>query len=71
MKMNYIRLFKIVTPKGKGTIQPPEVRSILAEGIGKEGSEDKEPGAMSAKPVWRKQHRVAGPRCIECGWSKL
>jgi hypothetical protein len=70
MKIDYLKLFETVTLKGKDTAQPPEVHSILAEGIGKEASEDKEPGAMSAKPVKRTQHRVAGPRCIACGWSK-
>jgi hypothetical protein len=70
MIINYCRLFKIVTSKGKDKVQPPEVRLILAEGTGKEGSEDKESGVMSARPVKRTQHRVAGPRCIECGWSR-
>ena len=70
MIVNYLGLFRIVTSKGKDTVQPPEVRLILAEGTGKEGSEDKESGVMSAKPVKRTRHLVAGPRCIECGWSK-
>ena len=70
MIINYVGLFKLVTLKGKDTVQPSEARLILAEGIGKEGSEDKESGVMSARPVKRTQHLVAGPRCIECGWSK-
>jgi hypothetical protein len=70
MKLNYLKLFKTVTSKGKETAQPREVHKILAEEIGKEGSEDKQSRVMSAKPVKRTQHRVAGPRCIECGWSK-
>ena len=70
MIINYLGLFKIVTFKGKDTVQPSEARLILAEGIGKEGSEDKESGVMSARPVKRTHHRVAGPRCIECGWSR-
>lgn len=70
MKLNHIKLSEIVAFKDK--IHPPEAHSIIAKGtgIGKEGHEDKRPGTMSAEPIERKHYRVAGPCCIECGWSK-
>jgi hypothetical protein len=72
MKMKYFKLFRIEASKDKDRIHPPEGPSIIAEGtgIGKEGNEDKELRAMSAKPIKRKRYRVTSPRCIECGWSK-
>jgi hypothetical protein len=70
--MNYMRLFEVLTFKGKDKIPPPDARSVIAEctRIGRQGNEDKKPGTMSAEPIERKHYRVAGPRCIECGWSK-
>jgi hypothetical protein len=69
MKMNYFKLFK-----DKDTTHHPAAQSIIAEGAGirKEGNEDKGPGTTSAKPSTsnRMWHRVTGPRCVECGWSK-
>ena len=72
MKINCFKLFEIVASKDKDKIHPPEAHSVIADGtwIGKAGDEYKRPGTMSAEPVERKHYRVAGPRCIECGWSR-
>jgi hypothetical protein len=70
--MNYMRLFEVLTFKGKDKIPPPDARSVIAEciRIGRQGDEDKKPGTTSTTPEKRKWYRVASPRCIECGWSK-
>ena len=72
MKMDYFKLFRRKAHKDKDKIAPPEAHSIIVEDtrMSTGDMEGRRPGTTSVKLYKRKQDRVAGPRCTECGWSK-